>query len=309
MDESDNFAAEAAEIKTIDPSTDLDNPENLNFEEPGEEDDQVNQDDPEPEGTEPETAEAAETDQEAGEQSEEADAEPIITLKGGEQVPLSELKSGYMRDADYRQKTQAVANDRKTLEQSAGNVTRAAEALADFLAGQLPPEPTYDMAIQNPAEYARQKAIYDASLGNINKILAMAQEPKGVSEKLSAEDTAKKVAESRSELEKAFPQIKTEKGNTEFFQRAFETGRNLGFSEQEMQDFTDHRYLKVIHYAHLGLQAEKAKEKALAKVANAPQAVPAPRQRQNLDSQKNKEAMRNLQRSGSIQDAMQIDFE
>ncbi|WP_234835258.1 hypothetical protein [Sinorhizobium meliloti] len=78
-----------------------------------------------------------------------------------------------------------------------------------------------------------------------------------------------------------------------------------------MQGFTDHRYFKVMHYAMLGLQAEQAKSKALTKVANAPPATAKakPNGPVNPQARKNQDAMKRLSKTGSIKDAMSIDFE
>ncbi|OWK26290.1 hypothetical protein AJ87_02905 [Rhizobium yanglingense] len=78
-----------------------------------------------------------------------------------------------------------------------------------------------------------------------------------------------------------------------------------------MQGFTDHRYFKVMHYAMLGLQAEQAKNKAMTKVANAPPATakPKPNGAVNPQARKSQDAMKRLSKTGSIKDAMSIDFE
>src|SRR5437899_2075242 len=40
-----------------------------------------------------------------------------ITLADGVETTLGELRGGYMKERDYRQKTQAVAEERRTLDQ------------------------------------------------------------------------------------------------------------------------------------------------------------------------------------------------
>ncbi len=82
--------------------------------------------------------EAGEVEQEEGEQPEtEAEAEPtddgetIIALPDGKEVPLAELVKGYQRQADYTRKTQAVAEDRKALEQSRQQVADTAKQIEE----------------------------------------------------------------------------------------------------------------------------------------------------------------------------------
>src|SRR5574340_754521 len=51
--------------------------------------------------------------------AEHAEDDPLVTIKvdGKDvEVKLSELKNGYQRQADYTRKTQAVAEERKTID-------------------------------------------------------------------------------------------------------------------------------------------------------------------------------------------------
>ncbi|KNY35558.1 hypothetical protein [Agrobacterium sp. SUL3] len=324
INDSANLPADGGS-KTVEPS-DIDNPSALNFWEPEEE--QAN---PEQsgDGIADETGAAEyeidsqETDATAGDENEEdddignenagADAEldeTLVTLKGGEQVPVKELKLGYMRERDYRLKTQETANRGRELESLSTRVVNTANAFAQFLASQLPPEPSHDLAIQNPNEYTRQKAIFDNAMGRVNQILQMGAEPQAVVQRLTGEQRNEMLKQESENLVEAFPQTAKPEEREKFFEEAFDTARQLGFSDEEMAEVTDHRYFKLAHYARLGMQAEAAKKKAFAKVNNAPPAAPARKaQGQNAQqSRKNKDAMEKLTRTGSLKDAMNIDF-
>lgn len=312
----------------MDPSTDIDNPDNLNFAEPGEEDDQANQE-PSQDGIAGETDETAqdagqETDAPANDEdegnAEEADEtaaantadETVITLKGGEQVPLKELKLGYMRERDYRVKTSEIANRGRSLEQMTTSVQQTAHAIADFLAQQMPEEPPRTLAMQNPAEYTRQKAIYDSALAQVSQIIDLGKQPQQVNQALTTQQQKDTLERENAALEDAFPTIANNpKAREKFFQGAFSAARDLGFSDQEMQGNTDHRMFKLAHYARLGLAAERAKETALAKVNNAPAVVAKPKASGPGVAQvrKNQDAMKRLSSSGSIKDALQVDFD
>ncbi|OCP36742.1 hypothetical protein [Ensifer sp. LC163] len=323
MNESVNLATAGNE--TVTPSTDIDNPDNLNFWEPGDEEKPANSEQGTA-GIEGETAETIEG-QEAGETAENAEGdEPagaengqaanvadnhLITLKGGEQVPFSELKLGYMRERDYRYKTQETANKGRTLEAMTTRVANTVNAVADFLFQQLPQEPTYQLAVNNPAEFTRQKAVYDAALSQVNRLIDMAAEPKKVAEELSAGASDELLSTESTLLAEAFPQTKTDDGRTKFFNEAFDTARQLGFSNEEMAGITDHRMFKLAHYARIGLAAEQAKNKALTKVTAAPPATPNPRPNgvANQQVRQSKDAMQRLSKTGSMKDAMSIDFD
>lgn len=320
-------ANSVVESQSVEPSTDLNNPENLNFLDSDEEE-QNNQAEGET-GIESETDEAVEDGQESddtqeqqpddepeadGEEPEakEADDAVVVTLKGGEQVPLEELKLGYMRDRDYRHKTQETANKGKSLDEMTARVVRTVDAIAAHLAGMLPEEPQPTLAIQNPNEYTRQKAIYDSAMAQVNAIIRLANDPKDVAAKRSKEEEDALLAANDEALAKSFPQTrKSAEERKKFFDQAFETARDLGFTDEELRGQIDHRYFKLAYYARLGLQAEQAKSKALAKVASAPPAVAVGKAKGAAAQQAraNQEAMKKLSKTGSIKDAMSIDFD
>ncbi|ANL02693.1 hypothetical protein [Rhizobium phage RHEph18] len=320
-------ANSVVESQSVEPSTDLNNPENLNFLDSDEEE-QNNQAEGEP-GIESETDEAVEDGQESddtqeqqpddepeadGEEPEakEADDAVVVTLKGGEQVPLEELKLGYMRDRDYRHKTQETANKGKSLDEMTARVVRTVDAIAAHLAGMLPEEPQPTLAIQNPNEYTRQKAIYDSAMAQVNAIIRLANDPKDVAAKRSKEEEDALIAANDEALARSFPQTrKSAEERKKFFDQSFETARDLGFTDEELRGQIDHRYFKLAYYARLGLQAEQAKSKALAKVASAPPAVAIGKAKGAAAQQAraNQEAMKKLSKTGSIKDAMSIDFD
>lgn len=314
------------------PSTDIDNPENLNFWEPTvkEDDDKANPKQ-EAEGIAGETDEdAPDADQEADataeteeQEAEEPEAEPaqgktaddesiLVTLKGGEQVPIKELKLGYMRERDYRVKTSEVSNERRSLEEMSNRVHQTATTFANFLISQMPAEPNPSLAMQDPGRYVQERAVYEAAALRVNQILAQANEPKQVAQQLTQDQKNAKLAQEDAKLREYFPETATAEGREKFFDGAFSAGNELGFSTEEMQSFDDHRYLRVIHYARLGLQAEQAKKKAMTKVTNAPApATPKPKaQGANVQQSRNNQvAMQRLGKTGSMKDALSIDFE
>ncbi|RVJ07869.1 hypothetical protein CN193_04895 [Sinorhizobium meliloti] len=301
---------------SFDDAVNLDFAESSETNEPEEEEqqstnatDEASEDGQETDDPAAESDESAEPEDEGEETNEAQDT--IITLKGGEQVPLEELKQGYLRESDYRRKTQELGNKRGSLEAMTTRVASTANAIAQFLVEQLPEEPNYSMAIQNPAEYTRQKAVYEAAMARVHQLISLGQEPQKVASELSQATTEETLAAENAKLLEAFPHLAKDDAREKFFTDAFRVGQDLGFSSEEMQKFTDHRYFKVMHYAMLGLQAEQAKSKALTKVANAPPATAKakPNGPVNPQARKNQDAMKRLSKTGSIKDAMSIDFE
>ncbi|WP_376742358.1 hypothetical protein [Ensifer canadensis] len=225
---------------------------------------------------------------------------------------MSELKLGYMRERDYRYKTQETANRGRTLDAMTTRVTNTVKGIASYLAERLPTEPPRQLAYQNPAEYTRQKAMYDDGLANISQIIELANDSTAVAGELASSVTEETLQSESERLAQVFPQTTKDEGRKAFFDQAFSAARELGFSDQELKTVTDHRLFGLAYYARIGMQAEQAKGKALTKVNNAPPATPKARPSGGASQQqvrKNKEAMQRLSKSGSIKDALLVDFD
>ena len=326
--EYDNLPS--GETDNTNPPTALDNPENLNFYEPGEELDnqEVEQIAADPER---EPDEIEETDQESDQpvnpddepvadeddeaQADEADAQApeitddILVPLGNEKLPLSEIKAGYLRQADYSRKTQELGNKRRDLEALSTRVTQSVNAVAEFLQASIPKAPDPNLAISNPAQYVRDKALHDTAMAQVAQLIEKANAPKDVLNTLTDEQRKEVLGTENAKLVEAFPTVATPEGRKKFFESTTSAARELGFTDEELAGVTDHRMFKLAHYAKLGLAAEQAKAKATQKVASVPPVAPPKRPQANAGKSKNREAMSRLNKSGSIHDAMAIDFD
>ncbi|WP_337267510.1 hypothetical protein [Oryzifoliimicrobium ureilyticus] len=292
-------------------ATDLDNPDILNFQE--REDEEAERLAGEAGGAEEPQDGSPGEDEAVGSLDEEALREAVLdellVSVAGEEVPLGELKLGYLRDHDYRMKSHEVEMRARGLEEMSSRVANTADILAELLAASLPPAPSPQLASTDPQSYAQLKAQYDAGVQQIEQLMALGALPRDVKDHLSDEQMQAKLADEDAKLRSVFPQTSEPEGREAFFQAAFDTGRHLGFTDEEMRDFTDHRYLKVIHFARLGLQAEQARAAAMRKVNNAPPPVPRGKAaNRNTENRRSREAMARLTQSGSLRDALEIDF-
>ncbi|WP_331374710.1 hypothetical protein [Sinorhizobium chiapasense] len=259
-------------------------------------------DDPDAKGDEP-----GFSDEEPANEAEDL----VVTLKGGEEVPLEELKLGYMRDRDYRHKTQDLANGRRALESMSSRVAATANAVAELVAGQIPEEPPEELRFYDPQAYQRQWALHQAGLEQLARVMALGDEPAAVTAELQAAANEERLETENARLLETFPETGHDEGRQAFFADAFETARELGFSDEEVREVIDHRLFKVAHYARLGLIAERSRARALQKVAAAPASAPRLKARSETrrHQRESREAMQRLTRTGSIRDAMAVDFE
>jgi regulator of replication initiation timing len=304
-------------IDSAEPSDALDNPANLNFGEP--EEDQANEE-VEQTGTETDSEtdapvedgqEAEEpadgTETEEGAQPAEVKDDAVVDV-AGEKLPISELKAGYQRQADYTRKTQELGNKRRDLEALSTRVTASVDAIADLLVKQIPPAPDASLAMTDPGKYVADKAMHDAMMAQVASVIEQAQAPKEAVNKLTQEQRAELLQSENAKLAEAFPQTMKPETRKKFFDDVSRVANELGYSQQELEGVTDHRMFKLAYYANLGMAAEKAKAKATQKVANVP---PMAQQKRQVPAKirANQDAMKRLAKSGSIHDALDIDFE
>ena len=255
--------------------------------------------------------EAGDDTDEVSTHKEEPADEVHITVNG-EKLPLKELKAGYMRQADYSRKTQETAQQRRDLEALSARVTQSVEVVADFLVNQIPNPPDPQLAMTNPAAFVQQKAMYEQAMQNVNALLSQAGQSKDVVNTLTAEQCNEMINSENAKLAQAFPVTATKEGREQFFNVAANAARELGYTQEEIAEAVDSRIFALAHYAAIGMRAEKAKSAAKQKVANAPPVAPQKSRQQGTNSavaRRNQDAVKRLAKTGSIEDALSIDFD
>jgi antitoxin component HigA of HigAB toxin-antitoxin module len=274
---------------------------------PDEEQDPV--DAPEPEATDDGTAEAEEAPETAEEPAEtEAPLDAVVTLADGTKAKVADLAQGYLRQQDYSRKTQELANERKALKANVQSLEQTFQVFVDHLTGLVPEPPPPALALTNPSQYTAQKAQYEAALAQVKKLVEIGQKPKELAGALSKEERRTLVAEENRRLAERFPETASQQGRQKFFNEVAEVATGLGFSLEELGQISDHRLFALAHYARKGMAAEQAQKVAAQKVAKAPPVAPR-KPGQGVARNGNAEAMKRLNRTGSIKDAMHVDWD
>lgn len=152
--------------------------------------------------------------------SDELDLTQKVKVKvGGKEVeiPLSEALSGYQREADYRQKTQALAEDRRAAEEAKRVATEAEtavraereqlahhlNALKTQLLGDMPTQAQMaELERTNPTQYLmtmeqirRRVAAVQALEGQQQQVLARTEQEAKAARAKATEDGMRKLAE------------------------------------------------------------------------------------------------------------------
>lgn len=225
--------------------------------------------------------EVEEQEVEAPEEDSEAEQEPVAEADddpeweweaGGQQfkVKQSELRAGYMKDADYRRKTAEVAEQRRHVEQFAQQVQQQRQFAAtqlDVFLGSLHKEllgsqPDPKLIDDDPQEFMRQQTAYHTRAQQFQQAMqyrqAVAAQEQQDQQRVQAESIEQ---ENRLLLEK-MPELREEKSRTAAFSDVAKFLSGIGYTPEELNQLTDHRALMVAMKAakYDQLQAAKAKQ-------------------------------------------------
>lgn len=203
---------------------------------------------------------------------EQAEDDPEYEWEAGGQtfkVKQSELRAGYMKDADYRRKTAEVAEHRRQVEQVAQQVQQQRHMYAtqlDVYLGSLHKDlvgsqPDPKLIEDDPQEFMRQQAAYNTRAQQFQQAMqyrqAVAAHQQHDEQRVQAETIEQ---ENRLLLEK-MPELREEKTRTAAFSDVAKFLSGLGYSPEELNQLTDHRALLVAMKAAKYDQLQSAKTK------------------------------------------------
>lgn len=321
ISETDNLPVEGG-TESAHPST-ADNLDELDYYDPDDDQDNVEAQGSERTESEDEAADEAATaeegedgqaDDETADEAEAAAPEPPkddikVVMPDGVELSLGELKGGYLRQADYSRKAAELANGRAALKAMNDRSHRIVEKVADFLVKQIPDEPPASLSMTNPQEYIQRKAAHDAATAQIQALLEAGQEVAEVQKETKQGEDSETLRRENEALASAFPETRNPEKRKAWFDTAFNAAREIGYSDDEIRSVTDHRLFALAHWASRGLRAAKSKAAATAKVKNVPPVAAPRRSKTGAVSARSAEAMKRLSKSGSIHDAMMVDFD
>ena len=283
------------------------------------EDEEVETEEDEDSEEETEDTEGEEPEEEEG--SEEEEPSPTVFEVDGDAVTLEDLKSGYLRQADYTKKTQQLSSARAGLEQYAEGIKAHEETVAEHLSlalqvlePQLQELASIDMdalAREDAYEYAEKRALMDQAQARYGKLREAAD---GM------------VAQRKQQAQAQFEQHRTAEGQKLLMALPDmadpKLGRNLahsikeyavstvGLSPEEAGNIVDHRLVVALNKARQFDEMTEAGLKiAKQKVKKGPSKVISsgkPRSKTQKQAETQKTAREKLRASGSTDDA--VDF-
>ncbi|RVK19426.1 hypothetical protein CN165_12725 [Sinorhizobium medicae] len=257
------------------------------------------------EHVEDETTSDVEDDSDVDAPDTEADTEEQFFEINGEQVPFSELQSGYLRQADYTRKTQELAEQRKQyqLQQiDINSLKRDVVAELDHKTHEiaallsLVEEPDWDYLVENePAEFQRQlwlKNKREQQIGaKLNELYAHRAALVQQAEEHERTVRERQIRDSYQQLIAHSPEWKDESYARNRTEAITELFKEKGFDREEIGGITDWR---IILFAdeHLKMrQTQNAVKPTLEKLEKKPpisQKTPSVRKSDNETKAKSK---------------------
>jgi hypothetical protein len=225
------------------------------------------------------------------------------------EVSLDELKAGYSRDSDYRQKTHSLSLERKDLENQKSSLRQSYDdrikelndkiATADaFVRQQQGSQDLQKLYEEDPTAAARLDFQLRQQSEQIEsmKATAMEAQQKQYNEFL---ETQKSLAAEK------IPEFADPTKADSFRLNMRNTLRDYGFNDTEIGSLADHRFLMVAKDAMNYKAFQNKKPIAQKKVANAPKVIKAGVSKPQTSS--GREVIRNkinkLRKTGDLQDA------
>jgi hypothetical protein len=259
-------------------------------------------------------------DEEDGEEEtevEELEEQPVyrVTVDGSEiEVTQDELINGYSRQQDYTRKTQELANQRKTIEQQAQELSQRDAIYAQLLPkmeaqlkGELVDEPDWKTLVdEDPVAYVREQQIWNEKKEKLNAAQAERQRLEQENQVKQQEQLVQFVQEGQQKLLEIVPEWK----NAEVAQKEKLAIRDyginvLGYAPQEMDAIYDYRALLGLRNAWLNSKTVEATKKKPTQKAPARVARPGTTTRKKTVAPV-KRAKQVLAKTGKVQDAAKV---
>lgn len=262
---------------------------------------------------------------EAKPKDEKPDPANVFVEIDGHKIPIDEVRRGFMRQADYTRKTQAVAEQvrefeavKAQTEAERGELQTILNVSLEVLRARMPQPPSKDLIRTDPMGYMEQSEAYNEAVAQVNQLLG-AQQHMGQKQTVEQQQAAKKQEAEAAErqqqeldarreaavsVQKTHPHLFTEKGWGDLRQGVQKHSATLGLDLEAFSKITDPRAFPVLELATKYLDLQAAKPAVEERIKAAPPIRPSVRQAPGTrEGQSRKQAMDRLRKEGTIEAA------
>ena len=265
---------------------------------------------PESEGTQEEAApENTEIQEETQTETEEPELHRIKVSGQELEVSLDELKAGYSRDSDYRQKTHTLGLEKKDLESEKGSLRQTYDSRLSELNDMIS---TADSFIRQQQGSKDLQRLYDEDPTSAARLDYQLREQKSQIDGMKSKENEayqrqySEYLDAQRQLAAAkIPEYSDPNKTDQFKTNMRSTLRGYGFNDSEIGNVADHRFLMVIKDAMSYKSVKDKRPIAQKKVANAPRVIKSGVAKSSSSS--GRDSIRNkigqLKKTGHLKDA------
>lgn len=248
---------------------------------------------------------------------QEAEQPQLITVKSDgteKQVTLDQLKQSYAGQDYIQRRMQEVAQIQKQYEAQAQQIAQREQKLMQLeqqvqQIGMTPPTPpSKELFEDDPIGYMQQKMEYDEAVVKYNQRANQMQQLKAQQQaQTQAQQNAFKQEQAKLLAERLPDIVHPEKGD-KLKADLFNVGVSYGFSEQEMANVTDARYILALNDALKWRRLQQKKSNASKGTEGSTPVVKAGGKRRAGDGEAaaRKKQQQKLRKSGRIEDALSL---
>ena len=245
---------------------------------------------------------------------DDSDALFDVTIDGKqERWTLSQLKQSAAGQGYIQQKMRENADAAKQLQEREAQLAQREQHVLQIAQQvqpgglQAPTPPSKDLFENDPIGYMEEKMKYDeavqeynAKVGQIRQLQQQQQQQTQAQRQSYLQEQARLLAEAIPDI------VHPEKGDN-IKKGLMDTGVAYGFSEQEMANVIDHRYIRALNDARKWRELQANKVKAKEKGSNVKPVIKAgAKRREDGVSATRKKQEQKFRKSGSIQDAVSL---
>lgn len=194
------------------------------------------------------------------------DVEQFFEING-EQIALSELRSGYLRQSDYTRKTQEIAEQRKAYQEAQFDRQQLrTEALQgiEALKQQMMVEfsqmqtPDWDYLVENdPAEFQRQQYLWNKREAAVRQMYDVEMNMRAKAEAYEKEQHQFAIQESQKQFLQKYPEMRDQAKSSEVLGEITGLLIDNGFSREEIQGVSDWRIVGLLYELNKAVKAQK----------------------------------------------------
>lgn len=258
-----------------------------------------------------------ERDEESSDE-DQGDLQPDEQEEDGEEVEIEgksykvpkELKDMVLMHKDYTQKTQAVAEQRRTveeraqvLEQRERMLSQTFEKAVEFreVQNRLAQYEQIDwqaLAEHDPVQATKLNLAYQQLQRDAQAKYGALQQANAQAEQLTQQQRQQLLAEAEKDLKARLPDF-----GPQVAEKIVRAAKDYGFTDSDLEGLTDARHVHVLHDAMKWRALQAEKPKAMRAVADAPRAIKPQAAQPKRTSQSNVDRLR---KSGRVEDLARL---